>query len=188
MSKQDGFPALLEKWTSAEVNRGEHVRQAEPTERLDPVGLDPDRHQRRAGLDDRVAELPSESIAVTRSAAARVRHPADGQNQAPGSEHRSGHRDDKPPRRCLALSWRLDREDRALAAEHCARACKPPHERFEYVDGTVRDRKDLAVAFDLGCDALTLEQPHRLVDVKLPQGRAQKRASGTQSVLNGAAA
>lgn len=39
MSKQDGFPPLLQE-TSAEVNRSQHVRKTEPTERFDPVGRD----------------------------------------------------------------------------------------------------------------------------------------------------
>ena len=59
----------------AGMHRGDDIGQAESFQARNPVGPDAERHQRRPGIDDRMAEPPRDRIAVAGGAAARIRRP-----------------------------------------------------------------------------------------------------------------
>ena len=75
VGEEHGLAVLLRAARSGDMDRGDHVGEAQPLQARDPVGRDPERHQGRPRLDDRVAEPPRDRIAVARRAAARVRLP-----------------------------------------------------------------------------------------------------------------
>ena len=107
MSKQHGFPALLEPLVLTRMDRGDHVRKAEPFQARNPVGPDPERHQGRSRFDDRMAEPPRDRIAIAGRAATRIR--------------RSPDRDDHSPRRHVE-SGSLDLEKRVSAGDPASSA------------------------------------------------------------------
>ena len=128
-----------------------------------PVGLDPDRHQRGPGLDDRVAEPPGDRVAVAGRPAAGVRLAAD------RDDHPAGRRDLAPASvdREAALD-RLDARRGASRAERRRRAAEAVRSRASGRRSPGRRREDLAVALDLGGDALGLEQRDRVARRRAP--------------------
>ena len=176
---------MFQDLTRRGFDRSDRIGEAQPLKRLHPLRLDPDGHEGRAGFDDGMPQAPRDGIAVARGSTARIGPAADSQNDSPRGQSRIGRGHHESRCRAGRGIHALDRERGAPAAEDRPASAQPVDQGFEHVDCPIRDRKDLAVSLDLGGDAFGFEQPHRLINVELPQGRAEERPGWSKRILDG---
>jgi hypothetical protein len=127
-----------------------------------------------------VSEPGRQGVAVAGGAAAGVRLPARRQDHPAGADHPSGRDHREAGRRRDEVAHRLPEGEGGAAAVQAAQQ-GPQH-----VERLVADGEDLAGFFDLGGDALGLEQRDGVVDAQRGQGGVEE-AAGRAERLDDAA-